>query len=129
MGVRPSLMVTFAAIRLRGPTFKPRPGQKLEPRFLLHAHPVLRLMGPQHWVPEPIPSLETHHQQVKGRSNGCRYVYREEDNTNEIQWQVKSEWKNTEIWKVKGKAMDTNTGGSPGYQSQPCGLETHLVRK
>src|SRR6218665_1485897 len=27
---------------------------------------------------------------------------------NEIQWQVKkSEWKNTEIWKVKGKAMDT----------------------
>jgi len=30
----------------------------------------------------------------------------------------KSEWKNTEIWKVKGeKAMDTNTGGSPGYLS------------
>ena len=38
------------------------------------------------------------------------------------QWnpmQVKqSEWKNTEIWKVKGKAMDTNTGESQGYQSQ-----------
>jgi len=31
--------------------------------------------------------------------------------TNENQWQVKkSEWKNTEIWKAKGKAMDTNTG-------------------
>jgi len=26
--------------------------------------------------------------------------------------------KNTEIWKAKGKAMDTNTGESPGYQSQ-----------
>jgi len=37
----------------------------------------------------------------------------------EIQWQVKSEWENTEIWKVKGeKVMDINTGSSPGYQSQ-----------
>jgi len=26
--------------------------------------------------------------------------------------------KNTEIWKVKGRAMDTNMGESPGYQSQ-----------
>ena len=25
---------------------------------------------------------------------------------------------NTEIWKAKGRAMDTNTGESPGYQSQ-----------
>ena len=42
------------------------------------------------------------------------------NNTNEIQWQVKkSEWKNTKIWKAKGKAMDTNTGERPGYQSVP----------
>ena len=28
------------------------------------------------------------------------------------------EWmENTEIWKAKGKAMDTNTGESPGYHS------------
>src|SRR6218665_1466653 len=27
------------AIRLRGPGFKPRPGQKFETRFLLHSHP------------------------------------------------------------------------------------------
>jgi len=34
----------------------------------------------------------------------------------EILWQVKkSEWKNTEVWKVKGKAMDTNMGERPGY--------------
>jgi len=40
-------------------------------------------------------------------------------NTNEIHWHVKSEWKNTEMWKAKGEmAMDTNTGGSPGYMSQ-----------
>ena len=41
------------------------------------------------------------------------------------------EWKeNTEIWKAKGRAMDTNTGESPGYQSHgsPYSLETHLVR-
>jgi len=31
---------------------------------------------------------------------------------------------NTEIWKAKGKAIDTNTGKSPGYQPG-----THLVRK
>ena len=37
-GVRRSRVVTFAAIRLRGPGFKPRPGQKFETRFLLHSH-------------------------------------------------------------------------------------------
>jgi len=37
---------------------------------------------------------------------------------------------NTEIWKAKGKAMDTNTVESPGYQSQSYNTrETHLVRK
>jgi len=36
-----------------------------------------------------------------------------------MQWQVKkSEWENTEVWTAMGKAMDTNTGESPGYQSQ-----------
>ena len=68
---------------------------------------------------------------MKGQPNGCRYVdLMDERNTDEIQWQVKkSEWKNTEIWRAKGKAMDANTGGSPEYQSQPNSLETHLVRK
>jgi len=33
-------------------------------------------------------------------------------------------------WKAKGeKAMDTNTGGSPGYLSQSNSLEIRLVRK
>jgi len=41
---------------------------------------------------------------------------------------MKSEWKNTEIWKANGKAMDDKPGGSPGYQSQPISLETLLVR-
>jgi len=43
----------------------------------------------------------------------------------------KSEWKNTKIWKAKGKAMDTNTGKSPGYQSQsqlPGNLPSEEVR-
>src|SRR6218665_96450 len=39
LGVRRSRVVTFAAIRLRGPGFKPRPGQKFETRFMLHSQP------------------------------------------------------------------------------------------
>ena len=40
MGCRRSRVVTFNAIRLRGPGFKPRSGQKFEKRkFLLQAHP------------------------------------------------------------------------------------------
>ena len=38
-GVRRSRVVKFAAIRLRGPGFKPRPGQKFKMRLLLHSHP------------------------------------------------------------------------------------------
>ena len=37
--MRRSRVVTFAAIRLRGPEFKPRPGQKFETRLMLHSHP------------------------------------------------------------------------------------------
>src|SRR6218665_1803014 len=38
--MRRSRVVTFAAIRLQGPGFKPRPGeQEFETRFLLHPHP------------------------------------------------------------------------------------------
>ena len=39
IGVCRSRVVMFAAIRLWGPRFKPRPGQKFETRFLLHSHP------------------------------------------------------------------------------------------
>ena len=39
MGVRRGRVVTFEAIRLRGPGFKPQPSQKFETRFLLHWHP------------------------------------------------------------------------------------------
>jgi len=35
--------------------------------------------------------------------------------------------KTPEIWKVKGKALDTNTGGSPGCLSQPNSLEKSLI--
>jgi len=48
---------------------------------------------------------------------------------NEIQWQVKIEFKKHETWKAKGKAMDKNMGESPGYQSQPNSLETHLMSR
>ena len=56
---------------------------------------------------------------------------KEERNTNETQWQVKkSELKNTEIWKAKRKAMDTNTGESlQDTRVSSNSLETYLVRK
>src|SRR6218665_185966 len=38
---------------------------------------------------------------------------------------MKSEWNSTEIWKAKGKAMDTNTDESPGYQSQSYSLDVN----
>jgi len=40
-------VVTFAAIRLLGPKFKPQPGQKFASRFMLHAH--CTTPKPRHW--------------------------------------------------------------------------------
>src|SRR6218665_3864716 len=53
-----AMMVTFVAVRLQCPRFKPRPGQKFEMRFLLHAHPD-PLLGPRNQVSEQVPRLET----------------------------------------------------------------------
>jgi len=44
-------------------------------------------------IPEPVPSLETHHQQVEGRPNGCRYVGRKEE----------TRTKSNGMWRVNGK--------------------------
>ena len=72
-------------------------------------------LGPQHRVPKPVLSLETH-QKVSKWGQIRRPQSR---NTNGIQWQgKKSEWKNTEIWEANERAMNTNTGESPGHQSQ-----------
>jgi len=32
-------------------------------------------------------------------------------------WQIRANGKH-QVWKAKGRAMDTNTGESPGHQSQ-----------
>ena len=49
----------------------------------------------------------------------------------EIQWQMKkSEWKNTEIWKAKGKRRWTPTRAvSQDTRANPNSPETLLVRK
>ena len=67
-GVRGSLVITFAAIRLQGPRFKPRPGQKFETRFLLHAHPCSKPPGTQYRVLEPVPSVGTHRKKTSDRN-------------------------------------------------------------
>jgi len=40
----------------------------------------------------------------------------------------KEEWmENTETWKLNAKAMDTNTGQSPGPRASANSLETHKI--
>src|SRR6218665_1622035 len=85
-------------------------------------------LGPQHRVPEPVPSLETHlkREKVKGRPNGWRYVGRKEET------RLKSNGRKMENIKygkrregrwtpIRAKAQDT--------RANPNSWETHLVRK
>src|SRR6218665_1781074 len=58
-GVRGSLVVTFAAARCQGPRFYPGQGRNSDRNFYFMRTTVPPL-GPQHRVPEPVPSLETH---------------------------------------------------------------------
>src|SRR6218665_2506295 len=107
----------------------PRPGQKFGSIFLLHAHRCPPL-GPQHRVPEPVPSLETRlkSKYVKGRPNWWRYVGRKEET------RLKSNGRYEQMEKTKygkrregrwtpirAKAQDT--------RANPSSWETHLVRK
>src|SRR6218665_2024526 len=57
--VRGSPVVTLAAATFQGPRFYPGQGRNLDRDFCSMHTPVLPL-GPQHRVPEPVPSLETH---------------------------------------------------------------------
>src|SRR6218665_59438 len=72
-----SLAVTFAAIRLRGPRFKPRPGKTFETRFVFYAHPMLRLWD--HNIGHQSQFEAWKLTISKGRLNGCRYVGRKEE--------------------------------------------------
>jgi len=49
--------------------------------------------------------------------NGCSYYGRKEEKRMKSNDRTR-EWKNTEIWKAKGRARDTNTGENPGYLNQ-----------
>src|SRR6218665_1991753 len=79
-GVRGRLVLTFAAARCQGLGFYPGQGGGLDRDFCSKRTPAPPL-GPQHRLPEPVPSLETHlkSEQVKGRPNGWRYVGRKEE--------------------------------------------------
>src|SRR6218665_995413 len=57
--VRGSLVATSAAARCQGPRFYPGPGRNLDRGFCSMCTTVPP-RGPQHRVPEPVPSLETH---------------------------------------------------------------------
>ena len=132
--VRRSLVIRFAAIKLRGPRFNPGQDRNLMSASCPpHAPP----LGPQHRVPESAPSLELTISKWK--------VYRMGADTSVVK--KKHAWNPMagEEWMEKhwdregegGKAMDTKTGCSPRYLMlrlwepvpTPKSLETHQVRK
>src|SRR6218665_3608257 len=51
------LHVTLAAARFQGPRFYPGQGRNLD-RYFCSMHTPVPSLGPQHRVPEPVPSLE-----------------------------------------------------------------------
>src|SRR6218665_3965725 len=60
-GVRGSLVLSFAAARCQGPRFYLGHGRNLDRDFCsMHTPVPVPPLGPQHRVPEPVPSLETH---------------------------------------------------------------------
>ena len=73
MGVRRSLVVTIMAIRLQGPRFKPRPGQKFETRFMLHAHPCSGTT-PSSNRASPKPGNWQKKRVSEWLTDGCRYI-------------------------------------------------------
>src|SRR6218665_1238270 len=70
-------------------------------------------LGPQHRVPETVPSLETHlkSEYVKGRPNGWRYVGRKEETRSKSDGR-KSEWK-TSSMEGEGKGDGHQYGRKP----------------
>src|SRR6218665_2641983 len=80
-GVRCSLVATSAAARCQGPRSYPGQGRNLD-RVFCSMRSAVPPLGPQHRVPQPVPSRETHlniEQVKKGRPNGWRYVGRKEE--------------------------------------------------
>src|SRR6218665_1195819 len=87
-------------------------------------------LGPQHQVPGPVPSLETHlkSELVKGRPNVWRYVGRKEETRLKSNGRYER-MENTKYGRrregrwtpIRAKAQDTRVN--------PKSWETHLVRK
>src|SRR6218665_32508 len=91
----------------------PWPGQKVGSRFLLHVHPCSASgTTTSDTRASPKPGNLPKNSVSEGSTERVQIRRPLIRNTNEIQWQVKSGWKNTEICKARGNAMDTNTGES-----------------
>src|SRR6218665_777834 len=127
-GVRGSLVATSAAARCQGPRFYSGQGRNLDRVFCSMCTAVPPL-GPQHRVPEPVPSLETHlkSEKVKGRPNGWRYVGSKEETRLKSDGR-KSEWK-TSSMEGEGKGDGHQYGRKPRTPEPIPAGKTHLVRK
>src|SRR6218665_1068717 len=81
-----SLVITFAAITLPGPRFKPRPGQTFLSRCLLHAHPMHRHRN-QNWY--------LFGSQARTRRPGGVQVYRKNNRTTQTDYAIDTNWLRT----------------------------------
>src|SRR6218665_614413 len=111
-GMRGSLVATSAAARCQGLRVYHGQGRNLDQVFC-SMRTAVRPLGPQHRVPEPVPSLESHlkSEYVKGRPNGWRYVGRKEETRSKSDGR-KSEWK-TSSMEGEGKGDGHQYGRKP----------------
>ena len=112
------------------PRFKHRPGQKFGSRFLLNVHPC-KTSGTTRSGTRVNPKTgNSSKKKVKAQPTGCRYVDCKEETRMKSNGRVKSEWKNIEIWKAKGKRRWTPTRAvTQDLRASPNSQETHPVRK
>ena len=122
-----SSLVVTSDCKVRGSN--PGQGRNLKQDFCFMRTPAPPL-GPQHQVPVPVPSLETHlkSEYVRGRPNRCRYVGCKEETLMKSNGRWSRANRKTQKYgrerrwtPILAKAQDT--------RASPNSLETHLVRK
>src|SRR6218665_1333417 len=87
-------------------------------------------LGPQHQVPGPVPSLETHlkSELVKGRPNGWRYDGRKEETRLKSNGRYER-MENTKYGRRREGRWTPTRAKAQGTRANPNSWETHLVRK
>src|SRR6218665_62812 len=87
--------------QVRGPRFKPQPGQKFGTRFMLHVHPYSAYIGPQvtgYTRTSSKPGTDLRRGR-EGQAKGCRYLgHKERHERNPTSQEQKRRPENTKAW-------------------------------